>query len=179
MRERGSSTVGTILLAGLAGLLTAGLMMDWMIVDVRATELDGVPIIVPFPLWAAEAAVGLASLGDLPEMRVPEEMRQQRELITRAAQELLACPDGNLVQVKAPDTDVQILKQGDVLRIMVNADGAKVQCAIPLDGVVDMLESWDWKTFDPSMVFDVLSHAPNGHLVYVDAEEAKVAISIL
>ena len=157
MRERGASTVGTILIAGLAGLLTAGLMMDWMVVDVRPAELDGVPIIVPFPLWAARMAVSLAPLDDLPEMRVPAELRAQREMITGAAQELLACPDGQLVQVLADDVDVQIVKSGDVLRLMVDADDAKVQCAIPLDGVVDMLESWDWETFDPSMVFDVLS----------------------
>jgi len=179
MRERGSSTVGTILLAGLAGLLTAGLMMDWVVVDVRPTELEGVPIVVAFPLWAVRAAVSLAPLENMPEMRVPAELRRQRDMITRVAQELLACPDGSLVQVLTEDANVQVVKQGAVLRIMVDAEDAKVQCAIPLDGVVDMLESWDWETFDPSMVFDVLSHAPSGRLVHVDAEDAKVAISIL
>lgn len=179
MRQRGSSTVGTILLAGLAGLLTAGLMMDWVVVDVRATELEGVPIVVPFPLWAARAALAFAPLDDMPELRVPEELRRQRELILCVARELLACPDGPLVRVKAEDADIEIVKTRDVLRILVDSEDAKVQCAVPLDGVVDMLESWDWETFHPSMVFDVLSHAPSGRLVSVDAEEAKVAISVL
>ena len=38
-RQRGISTFGAVLLAGTAGLLTATLMMDWMVVDVHVVVL--------------------------------------------------------------------------------------------------------------------------------------------
>ena len=65
--QRGMSTIGAVLLAATAGLLTATLMMDWMIVDVHVVDVSGhddihadlpVHIKVPFPLVIADIATG-------------------------------------------------------------------------------------------------------------------------
>ncbi len=38
--QRGMSTLGAVLLAGTVGLLTATLMMDWMVVDVHVVDVS-------------------------------------------------------------------------------------------------------------------------------------------
>ena len=64
-------------------------------------------------------------------------------------------------------------------RIIVNADDAKVRCTVPLDGVLDALERWDWETFDPGMVFDVLAAVNHGELVNVEVDDGtRVAVKI-
>ena len=50
--QRGVSTVGAVVLAGLAGVLATVLMMDWMIVEVRTPEPEDLHLKVPFPLLA-------------------------------------------------------------------------------------------------------------------------------
>ena len=54
--QRGVSTLGAVLLAGTAGLLTATLLMDWMVVDVHVEEDTPIHIKVPFPLIIADVA---------------------------------------------------------------------------------------------------------------------------
>ena len=56
MRQRGMSTIGGVLLAGLAGMLTAIAITDWMIVDVHVADPDNMHIVVPFPLFLADVA---------------------------------------------------------------------------------------------------------------------------
>ena len=41
MRQRGISTMGGILLAGLLGTLTAVAVTDWMVVDVQVADPEG------------------------------------------------------------------------------------------------------------------------------------------
>ena len=83
-------------------------------------------------------------------------------LILAAVTSLLEAPDSALVKVDAPDALVEISKLGDNIRVAVDADDAKVRCTIPLDGVLHALERWDWKTFDPDLIFDTLGKADNG-----------------
>jgi hypothetical protein len=148
MRERGVSTLGGILLATLAGMVTAALIMDW-VDDVMA------------------------------EAVVPPEVRQHRELVLTAVQSLLETPDATLVKVRADDAHVDIRKQGDDLVVAVEADDASVRCTVPLDGVLDALDDWDWETFDPGMVFDILGAVNHGELVTVEAEDGtRVAVKI-
>ena len=63
--QRGISTLGAVLLAATAGLLTATLMMDWMVVDVHVVDVSEnddlqvdapLHIRVPFPLLIADIA---------------------------------------------------------------------------------------------------------------------------
>ncbi len=178
--QRGMTTLGAVLLAGTAGLLTATLMMDWMVVDVHVVE-EGTPvhIKVPFPLIVANMASSFIPEEALEEARVPPEVRQQKELVLAVVRELLESPDARLVMVRCEDATVDIVKDGDTLRIAVDADDAIVRCNVPIDGVLAALENWDWETIDPQMAFDILHAAENGELVTVTTTDGvRVAIKM-
>lgn len=179
MRERGVSTVGAVVLTGLAGMLAGLLMMDWVIVDVRTPEPEAMRIRVPFPLVAGRIATAMIPDEALAEATVPPELRAQRETVLAALRSLADAPDATLVSVRTPDERVEIVKRGSDLRIEVDAEDASVRCAVPLDGLLDALEGWDWQTADPGMLFDVLGAASNGDLVRVEADDGtKVAITM-
>jgi hypothetical protein len=179
MRERGVSTLGGIFLATLAGMVTAALIMDWVIVDVRTPAPDAFHIKVPFPLVVGHIASSFIPDDVTSEAVVPPEVREQRELVLAAVRSLVETPDATLVRVQADDAHVEITKKGDDLLVAVDADDATVRCTVPLDGVLDALEDWDWETFDPGMVFDVLAAVNHGELVTVEADDGtRVAVNI-
>lgn len=179
MRERGVSTIGGILLAGLAGILTAVAITDWAVVDVQIADPDPMHIRVPFPLFIADVASSFVPREALDETEVPPEMAANKELILAAVTSLLDAPDTALVKVDAPDARVEVSKLGDNLFVAVDADDAKVRCTVPLDGVLFALERWDWRTFDPDLIFDTLGKADNGPLVTVEVDDGtKVAVNL-
>ena len=186
--QRGMSTLGAVLLAGTAGLLTATLLMDWMVVDVHVVdvsqhddiELDApLHIKVPFPLIVADMAASFIPDEALEDADVPPEVKEQRELILATVRGLLDSPDAALVKVHTEDANVEIVKEGDTLRIAVDADDAVVRCNVPIRGVLDVLEQWDWETVNPGMFLDVLHAAENGDLVTVATNDGvRVAIKM-
>lgn len=178
--QRGMSTLGAVLLAATAGLLTATLMMDWMVVDVHATEEDApVHVKIPFPLVVADMATRFIPDEAFKDVEIPPEARAQKGLVIATVRELLASPDAELVKVRTEDASVDIAKDGDTLRIAVDADDAVVRCNVPIDGILEALEEWDWETVDPQMVFDVLHAAENGELVTVTTEDGvRVAVKM-
>ena len=179
MRERGISTIGGILLAGLAGMLTAVAITDWVVVDVEIADPNPMHIKVPFPLFIADVASSFVPDEVLEETEVPPELAANKELILAAVTSLIEAPDTALVKVSAPDALVEISKLGDNLLIAVDADDAIVRCTVPLDGVLYALEKWDWETFDPDLIFDTLAHADNGPLVTVEVDDGtKVAVNL-
>lgn len=179
MRERGVSTLGGILLATLAGMVTAALIMDWVVVDVRTPAPDAFHLKVPFPLVVGHVASSLIPDDVTDEAVVPPELREQRELVLAVVRSLVESPDATLVKVQADDARVEVTKKGDDLLVSVDADDATVRCTVPLDGVLDALEDWDWETFDAGMVFDVLAAVNHGELVTVEVDDGtRVAINI-
>jgi hypothetical protein len=180
------STLGAVLLAGTAGLLTATLLMDWMVVDVHVVDVSphddlevGTPvhIKVPFPLVVANIASSFIPDEAYEDAEVPPEVTAQKDLVVASIRALLESPDAALVSVVTDDTNVSIVKEGDTLRVAVDADDAVVRCNVPIDGVLEALENWDWKTADPKMIFDVLHAAENGELVTVATEDG-VRVSV-
>jgi len=179
MRERGISTIGGILLAGLAGILTAVAITDWAVVDVRIVDPDPMHIKVPFPLFIADVASSFVPDEALDDTEVPPELAANKELILAAVKSLLEAPDTAFVKVDAPDALVEVSKIGDNLLVAVDADDATVRCTIPLDGVLYALEQWDWRTFDPDLIFDTLGKADNGPLVTVEVDDGtRVAVNL-
>ena len=177
--QRGVSTLGGILLAGLAGIIAAVAITDWAVVDVQIADPDPMHIKVPFPLFVANVATSFVPDEALEDARVPAEVTANRELILSAITSLLEAPDTAIVKVSTPDERVEISKAGDNLLIAVDADDATVRCTIPLDGVLYALERWDWQTVDPGLIFDVLAKADNGPLVQVEDEDGtKVVINL-
>ncbi len=178
--QRGMSTVGAVLLAATAGLLTATLMMDWMVVDVHVVEEDTpIHIKLPFPLLVADIATGFVPDQVFEEAQIPPEARAQKELVVETIRALLDSPDAEFVKVRTEDATVDISKDGDTLRIAVDADDAVVRCNVPIDGILKVLEDWDWETVDPQIAFDILRAAENGDLVTVATEDGvRVAIKM-
>ena len=176
MRQRGMSTVAAAGLAVIAGLLTAVALADWVVVDVHVPE-EGVHLKVPFPLIAGEIAASFIPEGELDQAVVPPEIRDNREQILAALRALDESPDGVYVRVRAEDAFVLVEKVGSELRVSVDADDARVRCVVPVTGVLDALEGWDWETFEPKLAFDILDAYGHGDLVNMEAEDGvKVAV---
>lgn len=179
MRERGVSTLGGIFLATLAGMVTAALIMDWVVVDVHTPAPDAVHIKVPFPLVVGQVAAAFIPDDVTSEAVVPPELREHRELVLATVRSLLETPDATLVKVQADDARVDIRKEGDDLLIAVDADDATVRCTVPLDGILDALDDWDWETFEPGMAFKILGAVNHGDLVTVEVDDGtRVAVRI-
>ncbi len=177
-RQRGISTLGSILLAAVAGLGAATVLMDWVIVDVQTPDPEAIHFKVPFPLVIADIAVALIPDDVTQDMEVPPEVRAQREVVMAALSSLIDAPDGALVEVTTPDETVSIVKKGGKLEIDVNAEDAVVHCSVPLDGIYKSLERWDWEVFEPKMVLTALHHTSPGVLVDVHADDGtKVKIT--
>ena len=186
--QRGMSTLGAVLLSGTVGLLTATMMMDWMVVDVHVVDVSPnddielnspVHVKVPFPLVVARMASAFIPDEAFEDAEIPPEVTAQKELVLASLRALLDSPDAALVRVQTDDANVSIVKDGDTLRIAVDADDAVVRCNIPIDGVLKALENWDWQTADPQMIFDVLHAAENGELVTVATDDGvRVAIKM-
>lgn len=174
--QRGMSTVPAVALAAIAGVLTAGLMMDWVVVDVETTGPDAVNLTIPFPLLVGRIATAAVPDAVFEEAVMPPEVTQHRELVLTTVKALADCPDTNFVTVDAPDAKVRIDKIGDQIVIDVDADDALVTCNVPIEGIYTALEDWDWERPDPAMAFKILARAKKGDLVRVDADDAKVSI---
>lgn len=176
MRQRGMSTVGAVLLAAVAGVGAAVALADWVVVDVTTTGEDAVHLVVPFPLILGHMATAAIPDDALEDTRIPPEVAAHRDEIITALRTLVDAGDATLVEVHDGDTNVTISIRGDELLLLVDEDDAKVTCKVPLAGIADALEDWDWQTFDPGMVFDALGDATSGDLLLVEADDARVSI---
>lgn len=178
MRQRGMSTVPAVVLAAFAGLVTAVFMADWMIVDVETPAPESLHLTLPVPLVLADVALAFVPDEAFEDAELPPEVGAQRELVLAALESLLEVPDFTLVEVHDGDTHVVIDKVGDDLRLAVDDHDAVVRGTLPLDGLADALERWDWQTVDPGLFLDVLHEAGNGNLITVEADGAKVALNM-
>lgn len=176
MNQRGISTLGAVVLAGLMGVATAAVVADWVVVDVQTLDEDAVHVIVPMPLVAADLALAFVPDEVFDDATLPPEVAANRDAILGAVRALADAPDATLVKVDSPDAVVEIAKHGSQLTVVVDADDARVRCAIPIDGVRDALEKWDWQRLDPRLLVDIVHAARPGTLVRVEAEDARVAV---
>lgn len=177
-RQRGISTLGSILIAGVAGLVTATAIMDWVVVDVRTPEPENMRIVVPFPLILADVATAFIPDEARSEMAVPEEVRAQRDVVMAALRGLEDLPECTLVEVRTPEERVNIRAKNRSIVVDVVADGDTVHCSLPVKALSDSLDRWDWKVFEPKIALRALHRAPAGVLVDVNAGDGtKVKIT--
>ncbi len=169
--QRGISTLGSILLAAVAGLASAALLMDWLVIDVRIPDPETFSLTIPVPLVLADIAAVFIPDDVRTDIDVPEEFRNHREAVLEGLSHLLAAEDGSLVEVESPGERVTIAKRGETLLVDVAAEDATVRCAVPLAGLVRSLERWDGSTFKPELVLEALHRARSGVLVSVDAAD--------
>lgn len=175
MRQRGISTVPTLLLAACGGLAVTAVMMSWVVVEVKTP--DGLHFKAPVPLVALRCAAGCVPTDSMQLPELPPELREQKDAVLSVLRELEACPDATLVEVAAPDADVRIVKKGGDVLVDVQAEDAVVHVAIPVDRLSRVLDRWDWQHLEPELAFDLLA-AGRGDLVNVEAEGASVRVAI-
>ncbi len=178
MRQRGLSTVPAALLAAFAGLVAAVFLADWMIVDVHSPAPDDVHIKLPLPLVLADLALAVAPDDAFADQRLPAEVTAQRELVLAALASLEAAPDCTLVEVRDGSDHVTIAKVADELRLAVDDGEATVRMTLPISGLAEALARWDWQTVDPGVLVDVLHRTDSGNLLTVEADGARVALTM-
>lgn len=178
MNRRAISTIAVVISAAAAGLLAAALFTSWIVVDVRTTGTDAVNLKLPVPLPLVRAATAFIPKEKLGTVKLPPELKENRELILRSLRALLEAPDGALVRVSSDEAKVLIEKKDRTLHVHVEAEDGRVHCAIPIKGVIKALERWDWEHVDPRLATRILASARRGPLVTVDQPDAHVAVSV-
>ena len=148
-----------------------------VVVDVREKGANGTHIVVPVPLLAARVAAGFVPAD---KARVPIESEAARHLpLARELVEALAKgPDGELVRVEEPGTEVLVSKVGDRLEIRVSDDGERVRVNAPFDLVLEAIPDGQG-VIEVGDLVGALSHARFTDLVEVesrDGEHVKVSI---
>jgi len=169
---------GSIALIILVFLLTLGLgmlMMDWAIIDVQTLEKDKVHIIVPVPLQLAGLALQFIPEDQL-DADIPQEARDNKELIIRSLNELKNAPDTTFVSVKTPEAQVKIAKEKGNLTLDVVTKEATVHGVLPLNATAKVLSKWDWQHPQPELAIKILADCSTGTILSVDSKEAKVNI---
>ena len=178
MRQRGATTLDVVVLAALLALLVAPLFMGWLVVDVRTPAPDRVNLKIPVPLGLLRLALVLAPDRELA-VEAPAELRHQREVVLAVLRALDESPDGTtFVRVTSPDAKVRIAKEGGRLVVDVDAEDGRVRCNLRTAALQRALEAWDWQQLTPDLALDLLAAVGPGELVAVDAEDARVRISV-
>lgn len=170
MNQRGISTLAAAVGAALLGLATATFLMDWVVIDVTVPE-DDVHFVAPLPLIVADIALAFVPDEAMEDAEIPPELRAQKDAILNGLDELLKLDDHALVSVSTPEENVEIRVVDGELLVSVDAEDARVRCTLPLEGIRDSLDRWDWTTVDPQMALDMLHAAHRGPLVDVQAED--------
>ncbi len=174
------SPAASVLLAMVAGLVVAALLMDWMVVDVRATEPDGHATRVWFPLPMAAVRLAAAAVpeGTYHQAELPPEVREHLPAIREVLKELARCPDGPLVQVRSPEEQIDVGLEEGTLRVDVRSPEGTVHVAVPLRRMARALERWDGERVDRDLIRTLLRALDDGFTVSVDSPEARVRVKV-
>lgn len=158
-------------------MLVGGVVMNSSIMLVDVTD-DDTRIVVPVPLSLAQIAVAFAP-SEAKYVQVPDEVRRIWPYVDRFVEEIRDIPDVMLVEVVDGNDHVQIFKEGDVLKILVDEGGKEhVEVNVPLASLAAMVDAYDADGgyFRTSRLVGALRAAPSGDLVRVVDGNEKVHI---
>ena len=99
---------------------------------------------------------------------------------TEIFQAMKDAPDGKFVTVTSDEADVNVLKEGGVLRVSVNQkedEMAQVEVTVPME-MMDALSFGEENTLDVAALLESFDSLPDGELVRVTSEEANVRVWI-
>jgi hypothetical protein len=144
------------------------------VVEVEQHTPDGIHVIVPVPLALANAALMFVD-DDRARVRCPE-FAEHREMAVRLARELAHSPDGRFVEVESRDERVTIDKTDNILVVEVHDGADEVLVRVPVDALVELLESYDGESFQASDLIAAVRRAPGGEWVRVHDGENDVRI---
>lgn len=147
-------------------ILLAVMMAASGVVVVDVQEGDGMHIVVPVPLFLAQAALTFAP----DEARYVEcrEFAPYQEMAVRILEELENQPDFVMVEVEDGNQKVIVRKVGKQLVIDVE-EGAdqQVHVKVPIESALEILRSYDGEGFPTKAAIRALKKAPMGTLVHV------------
>ena len=115
-------------------LLATVASLGVVVVDVREGGPGGHRIIVPVPLFLAQAALVVApAVAPADKLRIPDtEALEHIGLAREVIEALAAAPDGELVRVEERDEQVVIAKEGRTLKVRVSGHKENVTVNVPL-----------------------------------------------
>jgi hypothetical protein len=135
-----------------------------VVVDVQ--ESDGMHIVVPIPLFLAQAALTFAP-DEVQYVECPE-FAPYQELAERVLRELENQPDFTMVEVEEGNEKVTVRKIGKELVIdVVEGPDEQVHVNLPIAGALKIIQSYDGEGFPTKAAIWGLKKAPMGTLVHV------------
>ena len=162
-----------LVLASIPVVLAAMLLSSsCVVVDVK--QADGPRIIVPVPLFVARAALAFAP-PEAKHVSIPE-LAEYRDVAEQILSELLAAPDGILVEVRDDGEHMLIEKVGD--RLEIDGDDEEVSVTVPITLVLDILDSYDGEELSSASVLAALSSVSRTELVHVKTKDEEVRVWI-
>ena len=158
-------------LALIALIISSG----FAVIDVRESGPDGSHIIVPVPLALARGAA-LFVPDELTNVECDEDIERYIPMAERAVAVLREAPDVELVRVEERGELVSIHKRGETLLIHVDErDGEQVRLQVPLESILEVLESYEDGHFDASKLVGAVARV-DGDLVHVKSDDEEVRI---
>lgn len=149
-----------------------------LVVDVKEGGPSGHRIVVPVPLFLAQAALNLAP-SHATRVRMPEEALETLGRSVGLLDALADCPDAELVRVEDGDETVVIEKAGGVLRINVDGRGReRVRVNVPIAVVRDFVRSRDSQEVRAADVVAALKQVTNTDLVDVQDGDDHVRVYV-
>jgi hypothetical protein len=176
MRQRGFSSVTTVVIAALLALLVAPLFMGWLVVDVKTKGADRHHLWVPLPIGVARIVMVFIPDEELA-CAAPQELVKHRKLLRTVLDNLATCGDTTLVSVRSPEATVRIATERGKIRLDVDARDAKVHSAFKVEAIRKALERWDGRDVRPHQALELLASLGRGQLLSVQSDEADVSIS--
>lgn len=144
------------------------------VVEVEQHTPDGIHVIVPVPLALANVALMFME-SSRARLHCPE-FAEHREMAVRLARELERSPDGRFVEVEDRDEHVTIDKVDNVLVVEVHDGEDEVLVRVPVNALVELLESYDGESFHAKDLIAAVRRAPGGEWVRVHDGENDVRI---
>lgn len=152
----------------LPAFLAGGVVMNSSVLLVDVHESDGAHLVVPVPLALAQVALRFAP--DEAKYLQAREVAEYLPHAKRVVQALRASPDGVLVEVRERRNDVEVVKEGEILRVRVTeGEDSNVDLDLPLASVAAMLDAYEAErgVFRTSRLIAALKTVPRGQLVHV------------
>ena len=170
--------VGSIGLGVFFALLVAMLVTNWVVVDVRTFEHDGVHLRVPVPLNVLRVPLHMAPRASVA-VPMSLAMERQHARMLAALRTLADTPDGVVVPLYLADADLELSRRGDRLVVAVADPGCsdEVRATLPFAATMRLLERSASGRVEPRAVLDLLAAAERGDLLTVDAGDSRVRVT--
>jgi hypothetical protein len=177
-RSEWLSKVGSVGLGVFFALFVAMLVTNWVVVDVRTFDHDGVRLRVPVPLNVLRIPLHMAPRATVA-VPMSHAMERRHARMLAALRTVADVPDGVVVPLYLADADLELSRRGDRLVVAVADPGCsgEVRANLPFAATMRLLERSASGCIEPRALLDLLVATGRGELLAVDAEDASVRVT--